>query len=403
MSAPARSPFQYALLRVVPDVARGECINAGVVLFCRQRGFLGARVDLDARRLAAIAPGLEPDGVRDQLDALALVAAGDPDGGPLAALDRSERFHWLAAPASTVVQPSPVHTGLCEDPEETLEHLFATLVAAPRAALTARREPGSPPRPWLIVPTYNEARNVEALLRGAHAQLASVAPEFRVLVVDDASPDGTGRLADALAAELPEVEVVHRAGKRGLASAYLAGFERALAGGADLVLEMDADFSHDPADLPRLIAEAAHADLVLGSRYVRGGGIRNWGVGRRILSRGGSLYARLVLGVPVRDLTGGFKCFRREVLDVLALEGIEAEGYSFQVELTYRALLAGFHVREIPIVFHERRAGDSKMSLAIALEAVWRVPALRWGRTARERRRRRQRTSSPQRAVASRE
>jgi dolichol-phosphate mannosyltransferase len=230
---------------------------------------------------------------------------------------------------------------------------------------------------WLVLPTYNEAENVEPLVRAAVERLRSAGHPFRVLIVDDASPDGTGAIADRLAAELESVEVLHREGKEGLGRAYVAGFRRALAGGAELVLEMDSDFSHDPADLPRLIAAADDADLVLGSRYVRGGGVRDWGVARRVLSRGGSLYARLVLGVGVRDLTGGFKCFRRELLEALDLERVHADGYGFQIEMTYRAIKAGFRVREIPIVFTERRLGESKMDARIAIEAVWKVPALR--------------------------
>ena len=233
------------------------------------------------------------------------------------------------------------------------------------------------PGAWLVLPTYNESENVEALVRAAHAELASIEGEHHILVVDDSSPDGTGEIADDLARELSRVGVLHRPLKEGLGRAYLAGFGRALAGGASLVLEMDSDFSHDPRDIPRLIAAAADADLVLGSRYVRGGGVTDWGLVRRLLSRGGSLYARLVLRVPVRDLTGGFKCFRRELLEALDLSGVHAEGYGFQIELTYRTLKAGFRVREVPIVFRERRVGSSKMSTRIALEAVWKVPALR--------------------------
>jgi len=195
--------------------------------------------------------------------------------------------------------------------------------------------------------------------------------------VDDGSPDGTGVIADRLAAELEPVEVLHRPGKQGLGRAYLAGFGLALGRGADLLIEMDSDFSHDPADLPRLIAAAADTDLVLGSRYVPGGGIANWGSVRRGLSRGGSWYARVILGVPVRDLTGGFKCFNRRVLDRLDLEGVHADGYGFQIEMTYRALQAGFKVKELPIVFREREVGSSKMTARVALEAVWKVPALR--------------------------
>ncbi|MGZ4200668.1 MAG: polyprenol monophosphomannose synthase [Thermoleophilaceae bacterium] len=234
------------------------------------------------------------------------------------------------------------------------------------------------PGPWLVLPTYNEAENIEAFVRAVLPQLAAAAPEYHVLIVDDNSPDGTGQLADRLAADLPEVEVLHRPAKQGLGRAYLAGFERALASGADLVLEMDSDFSHDPHDLPRLIAAAEHADVVLGSRYVRGGGVTDdWGLTRRVLSRGGSWYARQVLGIPVKDLTGGFKCFRREVLEAIDLEGVHADGYGFQIELTYRAIQAGFRVVEVPIMFRDRQAGTSKMSARIAVEAVWKVPALK--------------------------
>jgi dolichol-phosphate mannosyltransferase len=230
------------------------------------------------------------------------------------------------------------------------------------------------PGAWLILPTYNEAENVEPIVRAARGQLRE---SDRILVVDDNSPDGTGEIADRLAAEIEGVEVLHRPGKQGLGRAYLAGFRRALDGGADLVLEMDADFSHDPADLPRLIAAAQDADLVLGSRYVDGGNVTDWGLLRKLVSRGGSWYARMVLGVGVRDLTGGFKCFRRSVLESLDLETVHADGYGFQIELTYRAIKAGFNVVEIPIVFRDRRVGQSKMNARIALEAVWKVPALR--------------------------
>ena len=233
------------------------------------------------------------------------------------------------------------------------------------------------PGAWLILPTYDEAENIEALVRAVLPELASTGLEHTVLVVDDASPDGTGAIADRLAAELPEVRVLHRPGKQGLGRAYLAGFEVALAEGAELILEMDSDFSHDPADVPRLIAAAGAADVALGSRYVPGGGIENWGRRRRILSRGGSWYARHVLGVAVRDLTGGFKCFNRRVLEQLDLTGVHADGYGFQIELTYRAVQAGFTVTEVPIRFRERREGHSKMTARIALEAIWKVPALR--------------------------
>jgi dolichol-phosphate mannosyltransferase len=227
---------------------------------------------------------------------------------------------------------------------------------------------------WLVLPTYEEAANVEALVKAA---LARMPEPRRILIVDDNSPDGTGEIGDRLAAAHDDVMVLHRPGKEGLGPAYVAGFRAALAGGADLVLQMDADFSHDPEDLPRLIAAAADADLVIGSRYVDGGGTVNWGPLRRAISRGGSAYARRVLGVGVRDLTGGFKCFRRSVLQALDLGSLHAHGYAFQVETTYRTVQAGFRVKEVPIVFHEREAGESKMTGQIVAEAAWRVPALR--------------------------
>jgi dolichol-phosphate mannosyltransferase len=198
-----------------------------------------------------------------------------------------------------------------------------------------------------------------------------------VLVIDDASPDGTGEIADRLAQQLPWVSVLHRERKDGIGPAYVAGFGRALSEGAELVLEMDCDFSHDPADVPRLLAAAEHADLVLGSRYVAGGGIENWGILRRFVSRAGCLYAQVLLGVGVRDLTGGFKCFRREALETIDLDAVSARGYGFQIETTYRVLRAGLRVEEIPIRFTERRVGDSKMTGSIVAEAAWRVPVLR--------------------------
>jgi dolichol-phosphate mannosyltransferase len=228
--------------------------------------------------------------------------------------------------------------------------------------------------PWLVLPTYNEAENLESLVEAARAKLP---PSARVLIVDDGSPDGTGAIADRLAAGHENVSVLHRPRKEGLGPAYIAGFREALAGGAGLVLEMDADFSHDPAYLPRLLEGAKRADVVLGSRYVDGGGVSDWGPLRRAVSRGGSAYARLVLGVNVRDLTGGFKCFRREVLEAIDLDQIRTRGYAFQVEVTYRAIQLGFEVAEVPIVFRERRVGSSKMDLKIVAEAVWRLPLLR--------------------------
>jgi dolichol-phosphate mannosyltransferase len=233
------------------------------------------------------------------------------------------------------------------------------------------------PGAWLILPTYNEAENIEGLVRAALAQLETTGVEHTILVVDDGSPDGTGRIADRLADELAPVRVLHRERKQGLGRAYLAGFALALENEAELLLEMDSDFSHDPADLPRLIAASDAADLVLGSRYVPGGGVTSWGRLRRLLSRGGSAYARILLGVPVRDLTGGFKCFHRRVLEAIELENVHADGYGFQIELTYKAVRAGFKVAEVPILFRERTVGESKMTWRIALEAVWKVPLLR--------------------------
>jgi dolichol-phosphate mannosyltransferase len=223
----------------------------------------------------------------------------------------------------------------------------------------------------VCLPTYNERENLERIVEALADKGVSV------LVIDDNSPDGTGELADCLAVEHDHVEVLHRPRKEGLGPAYLAGFRRALAEGAELVLEMDADFSHDPADVPRLIAAAADADLVLGSRYVKGGGIGNWGRVRRLVSSGGSWYARMLLGVPVRDLTCGFRCYRRAVLETLDLEAIASQGYVFQIESTYRTLRAGFRVVEVPITFVDREHGGSKMTRTIVLEAIWKVPALR--------------------------
>jgi dolichol-phosphate mannosyltransferase len=226
-------------------------------------------------------------------------------------------------------------------------------------------------RAVLCLPTYNERENLERMLRALADKGVSV------LVIDDNSPDGTGELADRLVTELDHVDVLHRKRKEGLGPAYLAGFRHALANGAELVLEMDADFSHDPNDVPRLIAAAQDADVVLGSRYVDGGSIANWGRIRRFVSSGGSLYARLLLGVGVYDLTGGFKCFRREVLETLDLDAITSRGYAFQIEMTYLALRAGFRVVEVPISFADREHGGSKMSRSIVAEAIWKVPALR--------------------------
>ena len=227
-------------------------------------------------------------------------------------------------------------------------------------------------RATICLPTYNERENLERML---HA----LSPHgVRVLVIDDSSPDGTGEIADRLAGELDFVSVLHRDRKEGLGPAYIAGFRRALADGAELILELDCDFSHDPADIPRLIAACeSGADVALGSRYVQGGGTENWGLGRRIVSWGGSFYARLLLGVGIHDLTGGFKCYRRHVLETIDLDAIGSKGYAFQIEITYRALRKGFRVVEVPIRFAERTAGRSKMSRSIVLEGIVNVPLLR--------------------------
>ncbi len=235
--------------------------------------------------------------------------------------------------------------------------------------------------PWLILPTFDEAENIEAIVGAAQQVLRDAAPEgFRILVVDDDSPDGTGRLADRLAGQHPdEVEVLHRTTREGLGPAYLAGFRHALDRGAGFVFEMDADFSHDPADLARLLAAVRDgaADVALGSRYVQGGKVADWGLLRRFVSRGGSLYAQLILGLRVRDLTGGFKCFKAEVLEAIDLPTVRAQGYAFQVELTNRAVRRGFRVVEVPITFRDRLHGRSKMSPRIAIEAMFLVPKLR--------------------------
>jgi dolichol-phosphate mannosyltransferase len=232
-------------------------------------------------------------------------------------------------------------------------------------------------RACLCLPTYNERENLERMLRALGDVLG---PDDRVLVIDDGSPDGTGEIADRLKSELGFVEVLHREQKEGLGRAYIAGFAWALEHGAELVIEMDCDFSHNPADVPRLIEAAADADLVLGSRYVAGGGTRNWSRVRRIISIGGSFYARTLLHVPIRDLTGGFKCYRRKVLETIEPETISARGYAFQIETTYRTLRAGFRVVEIPIVFIDREVGGSKMGKNIVLEAFWKVPVMKLGR-----------------------
>jgi dolichol-phosphate mannosyltransferase len=231
---------------------------------------------------------------------------------------------------------------------------------------------------WVVIPTYNEALTIDRIVRATTAELQRLAPgRHRILIVDDNSPDGTGAIADSLARELGVIEVLHRTAKNGLGHAYLAGFAHALDGGAELVVEMDADFSHDPRYLGAMLEAARGADLVLGSRYVDGGGVTDWGLLRRLVSRGGGIYARTILRVHVHDLTGGFKCIHRRVLEAIDLPSVRAEGYVFQIEVTYRAILAGFSVVEVPIVFSDRTAGTSKMSARIAAEAMWMVPSLR--------------------------
>ena len=272
----------------------------------------------------------------------------------------------LAAQSAAVIAASPLSFLASK------KWSFAEPAAAAAPARRSRRS-----NTWLVVPTYNEAENLEPFVRQVLPPLASAAGEHRVLIVDDSSPDGTGEIADRLAAELDAVEVLHRAEKDGLGRAYAAGFERALAEGAELVMQMDVDFSHDPKHIPALIAATADADLVIGSRYVAGGGVTDWGLARRLLSRAGSWYARTVLRVPVKDLTGGFKCFRRDLLERLASDSFHSAGFGFQVETTYRAVRAGARVHEVPICFRDRQAGTSKMSSRIVVEALWRVLALR--------------------------
>ena len=233
---------------------------------------------------------------------------------------------------------------------------------------------------WVVIPTYNEAETIESIVGAVREHL----PDPRgVLIVDDASPDGTGAIADRLAAEHDDVEVLHRAAKRGLGPAYLAGFHDVLARGAARVVQMDADFSHDPADVPRLVEATRRADVAVGSRYVPGGEILDWGARRKRISRWGSTYARIVLGLRVRDMTAGFKCWRRGALESIDLDSVGSEGYAFQVEMTYRAVRAGLDVVEIPITFRDRRVGESKMTGSIVTEAAFKVPALRFSRRAR--------------------
>jgi dolichol-phosphate mannosyltransferase len=243
-----------------------------------------------------------------------------------------------------------------------------------RAAPTRRIALRKTGQVCVVLPTYNEAGNLRPLVEAALKQLPD---SRRVLIVDDNSPDGTGEIADRLAAENEDVTVLHRPRKEGLGPACQAGFREALAGEAELVIEMDADFSHDPAYLPVLLKAAEDADLVIGSRYVPGGEVADWGPWRRLISRGGNAFARNTLGIEVRDLTGGFKCYRREVLEAIDFETITARGYVFQVEMPFRALCAGFRVVEVPIVFRDRREGKSKMTMRIIAEAIWRVLAMR--------------------------
>jgi len=231
----------------------------------------------------------------------------------------------------------------------------------------------------IIIPTYNELENLPALV----AAIFEVTAEVHLLVVDDGSPDGTGELADQMAAADPRVHVLHRAGKLGLGTAYIAGFKWALARDYPLVFEMDADFSHQPRYIPDFIAKSAEADLVLGCRYIKGGGTEDWGLWRKAVSRGGNLYARAVLWLPFRDLTGGFKCFRRKVLEAIDLDGVKSTGYAFQIELTYRAYKRGFRVAEVPIIFPDRRVGQSKMSGSIVREAMLNVVKLRFDKSVR--------------------
>ncbi|MHB1389748.1 MAG: polyprenol monophosphomannose synthase [Thermoleophilia bacterium] len=228
----------------------------------------------------------------------------------------------------------------------------------------------------IIIPTFNEIENLERFVNALLAVFGSNGLDGRILVVDDSSPDGTGEIAELMAARLENVSVLHRTRKEGIGPAYIAGFKAALKTDTDFIMEMDCDFSHDPANVPRMLQAVQDADLVLGSRYVAGGQVRNWGMLRRFISRGGGIYARLILGVPINDLTGGFKCFRREVLEQLDLDSVSAHGYGFQIEMTYRAIQHGFRVKEIPITFTDRELGQSKMSRRIVLEAalmVWKL------------------------------
>lgn len=228
-----------------------------------------------------------------------------------------------------------------------------------------------------IIPTYNEKGNIEVLLENIFSLNL---PDFFVLVVDDNSPDGTGRLVENLKSRFANLDILHRKEKGGLGPAYVAGFKAALAAGADYIFEMDADLSHDPAYLPEFLKVVASADLVLGSRYIRGGGVKNWNFFRRLISRGGNIYARLILGLPYHDLTGGFKCYRRRVLEAIRLDDLSSVGYNFQIEGTYKTHLAGFKIKELPIVFTERRSGESKFNFKIMLESFYKIIQLKFGK-----------------------
>ena len=272
----------------------------------------------------------------------------------------------------------------------------ATATAAPPspAPTDVSSAPSDAPRPgvWIVLPTYDEAENIGPI----SAAILAALPDATLLVVDDESPDGTGRLADDLAAGDPRVRVRHRAAKQGLGRAYLDGFGVALAGGATTVVQMDADFSHDPAALPGVVAPIADgsADLVIGSRYTKGGGVVDWGIGRRLVSRGGSIFARIVLGLGPNDLTGGFKAWRAATLAAVPFDGVHAGGYVFQIEMTFRASRAGARIHEVPITFRDRRVGQSKMSRRIVVEALVVVVQLRAEEIARRVRRSRGATGS---------
>ena len=231
---------------------------------------------------------------------------------------------------------------------------------------------------WVCIPTYNERENIAAMATRLMDVFDGSGIDGQLLIIDDGSPDGTGAIADALSEQHPRIHVLHRTSKDGIGPAYRDGFRHALAHGADLIMEMDCDFSHDPAAVPSLVHATTQADLVLGSRYAKGGRVEDWGLLRRAISRGGSLYAQIILGIPVRDLTGGFKCFRRDVLEAIPLDEVSGAGYVFQIEMTYRAHLLGYRIVEVPITFTDRELGASKMSRRIVIEAMALVPRLKW-------------------------